>query len=241
MPGLIACNPCRQRHDHVAVGDQFARQLVVAGQYADLARLAAVGQDFVDPAQADARLGDEDMFLREKRVQRQFTVSLDQCGMILADQTRHAVAPELVLVEVGGQLAEPVDQEIRLAALDLVDGVAAGAEDIERDVRRLALQHAHHMRHQHRRRVVRDQHREQPFRGRGLEGAVRRDRGFELRQRIAHGPLQLEGAIGGLHAARGTYEYRIAQQLAQPSQCVAHRRLADVHRERGLGHAALAQ
>jgi hypothetical protein len=55
-------------------------------------------------------------------------------------------------------------------------------------------------------------------------------------QRFLHLGPQLLGADGGGQAARVAGEQRIAEQIAQPRQRLAHRRLRTVQAARGAAH-----
>ena len=77
--------------------------------------------------------------------------------------------------------------------------------------------------------------------GRRVEGSGRLEPLFERQQRRAERPGEGEGALGGGHATALAHQERVAEELAEMGERVAHGRLGEAEACPGAAHTALGE
>ena len=243
------CGSRRQGHDQIVLLREGHRRLVVAGKYPNLAFPADFIQRGVDPAEAlhivrvhahtHAHAGLAHPDVVGSQVVLQGEVVEDR--MPGAEQTREAVLPERYLVKALGHGIEAIDHHVYLAPFHVEKAHIGGRHNVQGKTRSLAAQGAQNGGKQSGLGVVAGHDPEHLPSFARDKFRARLHRAVDVRQCVAHQGRQFQGALRWRHTLRGAHQQRVAEQLAQAAQAVAHGRLGQIQLLRRLGHAALAQ
>ncbi len=158
-----------------------------------------------------------------------------------ADHADEALVEELLPEHRAGlEVGEHADADVDLALGELaLDVVAAERTHQEVGAGGLGAEAGQQRRDHHQRAEIDAGDREGTAGRAGLEGLWLGEGAVDLAERAADGSDQLLGAGRREHASRRAHQQRVAEELAEAAQGMAHRRLGEADPRRGAGDAAL--
>ncbi len=162
--------------------------------------------------------------------------------MALAGGAREALREEIHSTDARGVVDDRAERDVEIAGLEQPRVAAPrGGDDLQRDPRRLARDHLEEWwEKQGHEEIGRSDH-EATLGRRRIERGAALEEPLGVHEQGVEGADQSFGARGQNHPPTRAHEQRIAEQLAQLRQRMAHRRRRHAHPLGCRRHAALAE
>jgi len=139
------------------------------------------------------------------------------------------------------RLVPGMNDEIDVSRFQLGRGGVAGHAYFQRNTGRLAIHLLHHVNQKYAGGVVGCNHRKVPLRGRWVEHGTRGDGRIDAKQYVIDRLQQALRQRSQLHLAPDLHDQRVVEEVPQPGQDAAHRRLRDVQLLTRAGDISLSQ